>query len=129
MIACRVAACLDPGEDRKQWSIHVLNDGPARLDEVILHKFGHEWGDSGGSTQPDACVESLAPGANARIWRDNDDEMRMWGELVVRSGEERQAFLFEFPLLYRHMDELQVVPGVGTRGWIAACAPLASLAR
>lgn len=126
MIACRVAACLDPGDDRKRWSIHVLNDGPVALDEVVLRKFGHEWGDSGGSTQPNAKARDVAPGASARIWRDNDEEMRMWGEIVVRCGGEQQALLFEFPLLYRHMDELQAVPGVGKRGWIAACVPMRS---
>ena len=126
MIACRVAACLDPGDDRKQWSIYVLNDGPGSLDEVVLRKFGHEWGDSGGSTAPNARVESVASGACARLWRDNDHEMRMWGELVVRCGDVRQAFLFEFPLLYRHMDELQPVPGVGKRGWISNCGAMKS---
>jgi len=123
MIACRVAACLDPGDDRKRWSIHVLNEGSAPFD-VVLRKFGHEWGDAGGATRPNAKVKNVKPGESARIWRDNDEEMRMWGELVARSGNEQQAFLFEFPLLYRHMDELQVVPGVGKRGWIAGCTPM-----
>jgi hypothetical protein len=126
VIACRVAACLEPGDDRKQWSIYVLNDGTAALGEVVLRKFGHEWGDLGGAVEPGAKVRDVAPGSSARIWRDNDEEMRMWGELVVRCGDERQAFLFEFPLLYRHTDELQAVPGIGLRGWVSGCTPMRS---
>lgn len=121
-IRCRVAACPEPFGDGKEWSFYLLNDGGAPLDEVVLKTFGHEWGDYGHATHPDVRVNSLAPGASALIWRDNDEELRMWLTLLVRSRGREVELLIEFPMLYRRKADLPLVDGLAKPGWAVSAA-------
>lgn len=123
-IRCRVAACREALGDGREWSFYVLNDGEETLDSVVLETFGHEWGGVGRKEHPKVRVEGLAPGAHARIWRDNDNEVRMWMKLAARAGRREVELEAEFPLLYRHLDELEMVPELGKPGWVASAVIL-----
>ena len=123
-IRCRVAACPEPLGDGKEWSFYLLNDGRVPLDLVVLKAFGHEWGDFGHTEHPDVTVTDLAPGASAVIWRDNDDELRMWLTLLVRVRGREVELLLEFPMLYRRKGDLPLVPGLAKPGWaVSAVVP------
>lgn len=119
-IRCRVAACPEALGDGKEWSFYVLNDGGLPLDEVFLKAFGHEWGDMGQTKHPDVRVADVAPGASALIWRDNDDEFRMWLSLLVRSGDREVELLFEFPMLYRRKGSLPWLAGLAKHAWVVS---------
>ncbi len=116
-IHCRVAACPEHLGDDKEWSFYLLNDSRSPLDVVVLKTFGHEWGDVGHTEHPNVKVTDVAPGANALIWRDNDDELRMWLTLLVRVHEREVEFLLEFPMLYKRKGNLPVVAGLAKPGW------------
>ena len=119
-IRCRVAACLEPGADGKEWSFYVLNDSQVPLDRVVLKTFGHEWGDDGPAIQLDVEVNHIAPGGNALIWRDNDDEMRMWLTLLIEAGGRKAQHMFEFPMLYKRKGQLPMVAELGKPGWVVS---------
>jgi hypothetical protein len=116
-VRCRVAACPEALGDDKEWSFYLLNDGRSPLDEVVLKAFGHEWGDMGRTEHPCLKFTDLAPGASALIWRDNDDEFRMWLTLAVRTRDREVELLFEFPMLYRRKNSLPLVDGLAKPGW------------
>ena len=116
-IRCRVAACPESLGDGSEWSIYLLNDGSTKLDEVVLKAFGHEWGDMGHTKHPNVRVTDVAPRASALIWRDNDDEFRMWLTLLVRVRDREVELLFEFPMLYRRKENLPLVDGLSKHGW------------
>lgn len=121
-IRCRVAACPESFGDGAEWSIYILNDGGAQLDEVVLKAFGHEWGDMGHTKHPDVRVTDVAPGASALIWRDNDEEFRMWLTLLVRVRDREVELLFEFPMLYKRKENLPLVDGLSKPGLaVSAC--------
>lgn len=123
-IRCRVAACPESLGDGKEWSFYLLNDGRAPLDLVVLKAFGHEWGDFGRTEYPGVQVADLAPGANALIWRDDDDELRMWLSLLVRVRDREVELLLELPLLYRRKANLPLVEGLAKPGWaVSAVEP------
>jgi hypothetical protein len=121
-IRCRVVACPEALDDGKEWSFYVINDGDAPLDSVVLKRFGHEWGDGdvGHSTDPNVTVSDLAPGHYASIWRDNDEELRMWMTLEVHAGTRMAEVLIEFPMLYRRRSGagLPIVEGLGKCGYV-----------
>lgn len=117
-IRCRVAACLERLGDGKEWSFYLLNDGGAPLDLVVLKTFGHEWGDAGYAKHPGVEVADVAPGAGRLIWRDNDDEFRMWLTLLVRAGDREVELLAELPMLYRRKSDLPLVAGLDKPGWV-----------
>lgn len=119
-IHCRVAACREPLSDDKEWSFYLINDGKAPLDVVVLKAFGHEWGDMGHAKHPDLRFNDLAPGASALIWRDNDDEFRMWLTLLVRVRDREVELLLEFPMLYRIKGNLPLVDGLAKPGWVVS---------
>lgn len=120
-IRCRVAACPEPLGDDKEWSFYLLNDGRVPLDEVVLKAFGHEWGDMGPTKHPDLKFTDLSPGASALIWRDNDDEFRMWLTLLVRVRGREVELMLEFPMLYsKSKGDLPLVDGLAKRGWVVS---------
>lgn len=119
-IRCRVAACPESFGDGSEWSIYLLNDGNVQLDEVVLKAFGHEWGDIGHTKHPEVRVTDVRPGASALIWRDNDDEFRMWLTLVVRVRDREVELLLEFPMLYKRKGTLPLVAGLGKPGWVVS---------
>jgi hypothetical protein len=119
-IRCRVAACPEHLGDGQEWSFYLLNDGRLPLDEVVLKAFGHEWGDMGHTKHPDVRVADVAPGASALIWRDNDDEFRMWLILLVRVRDREVELLLEFPMLYRRKGNLPLVAGLAKHGWVVS---------
>ena len=41
----------------------------------------------------------IGAGESVLIWRDNDEELRMWMGLLVRVGNREAALLVEFPML------------------------------
>ncbi len=84
---------------------------------MVLEKFGHEWGHLADTKALHVRVGDLAPGANALIWRDDDHELRMWLTIHVEVHEREVRFQFEFPLLYKHKNKLQLVHGLGKIGW------------
>lgn len=116
-ISCRVVACPESLGDGLEWSIYLLNDGGEKLDEVVLKTFGHEWGDMGDTKHPDVRVTDVAPGASVLLWRDNDDEFRMWLKLLVRVKDREVELMFEFPMLYRRKENLALVAGLDKPGW------------
>ena len=116
-IRCRVAACPENLGDGNEWSFYLRNDSDEPFDSVVLTAFGHEWGDSGHTVHPDKHFCDLAPGANVLIWRDNDEELRMWMAVRVRVGERESELLLEFPYLYRRKGELPVVDWLAKPGW------------
>src|SRR5262245_55925239 len=93
-IHCRVVACPESFEDGKSWSFYLINDGDAALDVAVLETFGHEWGDFGNSIHPGIKVTDLAPGNNVLIWRDNDEELRMWLSLKIQVAARQAELLF-----------------------------------
>ena len=121
-IRCRVAACPEALGDGKEWSFHLLNDSSVTFDEVVLKTFGREWGDTGDTTSPNVKVTNVGPGESVLIWRDNDEELRMWLSLLVRVGNREAALLVEFPMLYKRKGNLPVVAGLGKPGWVASAA-------
>jgi hypothetical protein len=123
-IRCRVVACPEAFEDGKSWSFYLINDSDEVLDVAVLETFGHEWGDFGNSVHPEVKVTDLAPGNNALIWRDDDEELRMWCTLKVQVAAREAELLFEFPILYkRRSGGLPVVQSLGKPGFAVAAAP------
>jgi hypothetical protein len=119
-ICCRIAACPESLGDGKEWSFYLINDSAVPFDMVVLKAFGHEWGDFGQTTYPDVKVTDVAPGANILIWRDNDDEFRMWLTLLVQARGREVELLAEFPILYRSKDNLPLVTGLARPGWVVS---------
>lgn len=119
-IRFRLAACPESIGDGKGWSFYLLNDSDIALDSVLLKTFGHEWGGVSHTEHPNVQVTGLPPGAHVRLWRDNDDEVRMWATLIVRVGASEAEWEASFPLLYKRVDELTVVAGLGKPGWEAS---------
>jgi hypothetical protein len=117
-VACRVAACLEPLGDGKEWSIYLLNDSAVTFDRVVLQTFGHEWGDAGPAVHPNVEFGDVRPGTAVLLWRDNDDEVRMWLTLAIRVGDRAMRLLTEFPMLYRRKQSLPLVEGLGKCGWV-----------
>jgi hypothetical protein len=117
-IRCRVAACPEYLGDGNAWSFYLLNDGAVPLDSVVLTTFGHEWGDVGHAKYPEATVTHVAPGTSSLIWRDNDDELRMWLGLRVLAGDRETELIAEFPLLYSRKDSLGLIAGLGKPGFV-----------
>jgi hypothetical protein len=123
-IRCRVVACPETFDDGKSWSFYLINDGDAPLDAAVLETFGHEWGDFGDSVHPDVKVTDLASGKSTLIWRDNDEELRMWLTLKVHVAACEAELLFEFPMLYRRRNGgLPIVQSLGKPGFAVAAAP------
>jgi len=118
-LRCRVAACPESRDDGKEWSFYLVNDTSLPFDRVVLKTFGHEWGEMGSATHPNVQVRDLAPGASTLIWRDNDEEMRMWLTVLVKAGNREAELMIEFPLLYRRKDSLRLVADIGKCGWEA----------
>jgi hypothetical protein len=119
-IRLRLVACPESLGDGKGWSFYLVNDSDVPLDSTVLKTFGHEWGGTAHVEHPNVEVVGLAPRAHARMWRDNDDEVRMWATLAVRVGALESEWEVEYPLLYKRMDELTVVAELGLRGWSAS---------
>ncbi len=124
VVRCRVAACREALGDGKEWSFYLINDGDRPLDSVVLETFGHEWGDMAHTEHPDVEISDLVPGAHPRIWRDNDDEVRMWMHLEARVGRKRVDLEAEFPMLCKRLNELEMVPELGMPGWVSGVAVL-----
>jgi hypothetical protein len=123
-IQWRLAVCREPGADGSACSFYLINDSPHPVD-AVLYQVGYEWGDMGNYRDVDVHVAGLAPGASARVWRDDDSAEELRADLRVAfrtpSGEVR--VMFEFPKLYRKTD-LPVVPGLARPGWVAAATLL-----
>ena len=120
-IRCRVVACPERLDDRKEWSFYVINDSDAPLDSAVLYRVAYEWGDWGSSETANVRVTDLAPGAHALVWRDDGSgaELRMDLSLRVHAGGRDTTLQFEFPKLYR-LQHLSVVDGLGKTGWPVA---------
>ena len=119
LIRCRVVAC--PVE-RGAWEFFLINDSDAPLDWAVLTRVAYEWGDFGNSEDVQVRVPGLAPGAHARIWRDDGDGAELRMELSVQvciSGREG-VLVFEFPKLYRLTDRLPLIADLGKAGWQVA---------
>jgi len=114
-IRCRIAACPENLGDGRSWSFHLFNDGAAPLDLAVLHAVDGEWGDRSYPQAVDVHVQNLAPGAHARIWRD-DGEFRTELKLRVSSGGREAQLRFEFPKLYLQR-RLQPITGLDQTGW------------
>ena len=120
-IRCRMVACREALDDGKAWSFYLLNDSDVSLESAVLHEIGYEWGDMGNSEAADVRVADLMPAAHALVWRDDGSgaELRMELFLRVRAHGHELRLRFEFPKLYLQRD-LQVVDGLGKRGWQVA---------
>lgn len=123
-IRCRVAACREAQDDGREWSFYLINDGDAPIDEAVLQQVGHEWGNYGTSKDVDVHINDLAPGAHSLLWRDDDEEMRIWLTLRVSIRKHEAHLQFEFPLLYKKKNKLLPVDGLGKPGWPAVGYPL-----
>jgi hypothetical protein len=119
-IRCRVAACPEALGDDKEWSFYLLNDGSVPLDLVVLKTFGREWGNIGETKHPNVKLTSVGTGASVLIWRDNDEELRMWLELLVRVRNREAALVVEFPMLYKRRGNLPLVAGLDKPGWVVS---------
>jgi hypothetical protein len=119
-IRCRVAACPEVLGDGKEWSFYLINDGNAPLDRALLKAFGREWGDFGDATHPNVEFTNIEPAKSVLIWRDDDEELRMWLSLHVRMQAREASLLFEFPLLYRRKADLPLVAGLGKPGCVVS---------
>jgi hypothetical protein len=117
-IRCRVAACLEDLGDGKEWSFYLLNDGGVALDAVVLKAFGHEWGDRGPTENLDVHFAGVVPGAQVLLWRDDDEEMRMWLKLAVRARGRDVELLAEFPMLYKRKRALPLLPALSKPGFV-----------
>lgn len=113
-VRCRVAACREPADGGPAWGFYLLNDGDSTLN-AVLDAVEYTWGDDSRRSAVDVRIANLAPGAHARLWRD-DGELRLALSLCIHNacGHARQRF--DFPLLYRR-DALPPVPGLGRPGW------------
>ena len=122
-VRCRVAACREMLGDGNTWSFYLINDSDAALDSAVLLTVGYEWGDLGSSKTCNVRVHGLAPGANVRIWRDDDSgaEVRMDLSLLVHMRGREVRLQFEFPKLYLQRT-LPMVEGLGKPGWQEAAA-------
>ena len=120
-IRCRIAACREILDDGKEWSFYLINDSDAPLDSAELYEIGYEWGDMGSSETADVRITGLVPGAHALVWRDDGSgaELRMELFLRVQLRGHEVRLQFEFPKLYIQRN-LQVVDGLGMRGWQVA---------
>ena len=127
-VRCRVAACPEALGDGMEWSFYLFNDGSMPLDLVVLKTFGREWGDIGDTKHPNVKVTDIGAGASVLIWRDNDEELRMWLEVLVQVQNHEASLLVEFPMLYKRRGNLPLVAGLDKPGWVvSACRDLTLL--
>ena len=98
-----------------------MRDGNILLESVVLYAVGHEWGDWGNSKAVEVRISSLAPGAHALIWRDDDSAAELRTDLSrrVRPDGRDVNLNFEFPKLYR-LRNLKTVAGLGKPGYQVA---------
>ena len=123
-IRCRVAACPEALGDDMEWSFYLFNDGSMPLDVVVLKTFAREWGDIGDTNHPNVKITNVGAGANVLIWRDNDEELRMWLELLVRVQNREAALVVEFPMLYKRRGILPLVADLGKPGWVVSAVEI-----
>jgi hypothetical protein len=120
-VRCRLAGCREALDDGKAWSFYLINDGEAALDWAALDEVAYEWGDVSSRDAATVRLGPLAPGAHARLWRDDGSgaELRMTFHVRAGLAGAEVRLQFEFPKLYR-LRELPEVPGLGRRGWQVA---------
>lgn len=109
-ISCRVVA--DREGDSRWWSFCLINDEDSPLGSAVLDKVCYEWGDQYLETKkPNERVKNLAPGDQARIWRDDgESETRIDLWLTIKHRGQKKRFVFGLPKLYKqtgnHLDGL-----------------------
>jgi hypothetical protein len=54
------------------------------------------------------------------IWRNNDNELRMWLTLLVRVRDREVELLLEFPKLYKRKGGLPLVADLFNPGWMVS---------
>jgi hypothetical protein len=102
-IRCRVSVRREDLNDGKTFSLYFINDSTFPLDHVIVRNVGTEWGALSDNHEINLHLQNLAPGAEARIWRDDDDaaELAMYACATVEAMGRRVALTFDITRSYR----------------------------
>jgi hypothetical protein len=111
---CRLVACPAGSES---WDFYFINDTSEVIEAATLQRVLWEWGDVGDVKQLSATITRVPPGGHDLLWHGSDDEMRMELVVVVEQRGQRATLEFEFPLLYRRRDDLELVKELGQVGW------------
>jgi len=102
------------------WAFHVINDGDAPIDSVVVERAHYTWGDNGNSEAVGTRCGPIAPGASLEVYREIDTEMRTGLSLVVTIAGETHSIYAEVGRLYRPpRQQLEPIPILGRDGLLA----------